>query len=225
MARQMRSGVYGISRDRTPAGLSASSTALASAGTEPVAPASPAPLAPSALAGDGTPQSISVIGAQVVGARHEIIHEAAGQELAGVGIVGDVLAEHLADALHQAAMQLALDQLVIVDVAAIVGGDVVDDRRRRRCPDRSRPRRYARRSETRWRDRSSCWCRADARARPIFFSISVCHADREVGAGDAVFARCRRRRRAASTSNSSAASLLPLLDDLLGRGAAARRRD
>ena len=57
-----RPGVYGISRCFTFAGLSASITALASAGTEPVAPASPAPLAPSGLAGDGTPQSISVIG-------------------------------------------------------------------------------------------------------------------------------------------------------------------
>ena len=44
----------------------------------------------------------------------------------GVAIVGDVLADDLAEALHQAAVQLALDQLVVIDRAAIVGGDVVD---------------------------------------------------------------------------------------------------
>src|SRR5579863_9111352 len=122
MAPQIRSGEYGISRCCTPAALSAFSTALASAGTEPVAPASPAPLAPSTLAGEGTAQSISVMR----GARHEIIHEAAGQKLPCVVIVGNVLADDLAKTLHQAAVQLALDQLVIVDRAAVVGGDVID---------------------------------------------------------------------------------------------------
>ena len=39
----------------------------------------------------------------------------------------DVLADHLADALHQAAMQLTLDQFVTDDVAAIVGGDVIEE--------------------------------------------------------------------------------------------------
>ena len=148
------------------AAFSASSTAFASAGTEPVAPASPAPLAPSTLAGDGTPQSISVIGERIVCPRHEVIHEGAGQELAGVRVVDDVLAEHLADALHQAAVQLALDQLVIDDVAAVVGRDVVDDAPIARSRGRSRPRRYGRRSETQSQDRWSCWCRADGQAVP-----------------------------------------------------------
>ncbi len=69
-------------------------------------------------------------------------------------VVSDVLADHLADALHQPAMELAFDQLVVDDVAAIVGRDVVDDRRQCRCPDRSRPRRYARRSDRRTRYRT-----------------------------------------------------------------------
>jgi ABC-type transport system substrate-binding protein len=52
MARQTRSGRSGMSRWRTPNGLSASTTALTSAGVEPMVAASPMPLAPSGLKGE-----------------------------------------------------------------------------------------------------------------------------------------------------------------------------
>src|SRR5215213_8712038 len=52
IARQTRSGVYGMSRCCTPKWESASTTAFATAGVEPIVPASPAPLAPMGLTVD-----------------------------------------------------------------------------------------------------------------------------------------------------------------------------
>ena len=103
---------------------------------------------------------------QVFRARHEVIHEGAGQELAGVRIVGDVLAEHLADALHQSAVQLPLDQRVADDVAAIVGRHVVDDLRLAgvRIDLDLGDVRAARVGERECR--TWCWCRADGSAGP-----------------------------------------------------------
>jgi hypothetical protein len=53
MAVQIFSAVSGMSRCRTPYGLSAFITALTSAGVTPIVPLSPIPLTPSGLAGDG----------------------------------------------------------------------------------------------------------------------------------------------------------------------------
>src|SRR5216683_1798337 len=50
MARQIRSGVAGVSRWRTPRWARASTTALYTAGMDPMVPDSPTPFAPSALA-------------------------------------------------------------------------------------------------------------------------------------------------------------------------------
>ena len=52
-ACQIRCGVAGISKCRTPAERSASTTAFISAGSEPVTPASPTPFAPSGLSSRG----------------------------------------------------------------------------------------------------------------------------------------------------------------------------
>src|SRR5215470_6254588 len=46
----------------------------------------------------------------VVGARHGVVHERAGEELAGAGIVHEMLEEGLAEALHDAAVDLPLDE-------------------------------------------------------------------------------------------------------------------
>ena len=53
-----------------------------------------------------------------------VVHERAGQELAGVAIVDAVLAQDLSDALHDTAMQLALDEGVVDDMPAVVDRDV-----------------------------------------------------------------------------------------------------
>ena len=82
------------------------------------------------------------------GARHVVVHERAGQELPAFAVVDAVLAHHLADALHQPAVQLALDDRR--------GCRSCRSRRPRcsagcrscRCRDRSRPRRCGRRSGT-----------------------------------------------------------------------------
>jgi hypothetical protein len=46
---------------------------------------------------------------QVIRPRHAVIHERAGEELTAHRVIDTVLAERLADALHDAAMDLALD--------------------------------------------------------------------------------------------------------------------
>src|SRR4051794_35300963 len=46
---------------------------------------------------------------ELVGARHAVIHERAAQALSAIGIVDHVLEQRLADPLHDAAMELALD--------------------------------------------------------------------------------------------------------------------
>ena len=53
MTRQIFSGVAGMSRWVMPNGERASTTALTTAGVEPMVPASPMPLAPSGLRGVG----------------------------------------------------------------------------------------------------------------------------------------------------------------------------
>src|SRR5258706_2721933 len=53
-------------------------------------------------------------------ARHRIVHEAPGEELAGVGIVYGVLAENLPRPLCDPALHLAFDDLMIDDVAGVV---------------------------------------------------------------------------------------------------------
>ena len=86
----------------------ASVMALMSAAGAAIAPASPQPLMPSGLDG----HLVTVVSdrqrRQMIGARHAIVHERAGHELA-VLVVDRALAQRLADALGDAAVDLALD--------------------------------------------------------------------------------------------------------------------
>ena len=80
---------------------------------------------------------------QVVGARHGVVHERRGHELA-VAVVDRAFEQRLADALREAAMDLALDDHRVDQPAEIVGRDEVDEARSCRCRDRPRARRYRR---------------------------------------------------------------------------------
>ena len=120
IARHTRSGVAGISIWRTPNSASASTSAFATAGIAPTQPASPAPLTPSGLVLVGTGLALTSTAREVVGARHGVVHERAGDELA-VAVEVDVLLQDLADALRDAADDLALEQQRIDH-----GADVVD---------------------------------------------------------------------------------------------------
>ena len=60
--------------------------------------------------------------AERVGARHRVLHERGGQELAGLRLVDDLLHQRLPHALRDAAVDLALERDGIDD-----GADVVDD--------------------------------------------------------------------------------------------------
>ncbi len=63
----------------------------------------------------------------IVRAGYFVVHERAGEKLAGGLVVNGVLAHRLPDALRDAAVQLAVEQHVIDDPAAIVHGGVAQD--------------------------------------------------------------------------------------------------
>ena len=58
------------------------------------------------------------------GTRHGVIHEARGQHLSRSVVIDHVLAEYLPRALHDAAVQLTLDNVVIDDDSAVIDGAV-----------------------------------------------------------------------------------------------------
>ena len=95
--------------------------AFATAGPEPMVPASPQPLAPMGLTGVGvTVRSVSMLGTmERLG--HGVIHEAAGEQLA-ILIVDHLFVERLRQPLGHAPMYLAIDDERINDIAAVVHG-------------------------------------------------------------------------------------------------------
>ena len=137
IARQTRSGVSGMSICVMPYSDSASITALTMQTRLPAQPASPQPLVPSGLDLGGRGMVADFHQRNVFGARHRVIHERAGDRLAAV-VVADFLHQRLADALRDAAMQLAGDDHRVDDGAEIVDAGVAHDRGSRRSRDRSR---------------------------------------------------------------------------------------
>ena len=113
-------------------------TTTASAG---VVPPSPPARMPSGLVGDGTSLIAVVNDGQVVGARHRVVHERAGQHLAARRVVVAVLQQRLADALHDAAMGLAVQDQRVDRAADVVDRRIARRSRPRRSRDRPRPRR------------------------------------------------------------------------------------
>ena len=102
IACHTRCGVAGIWMLRTPSGHSASMIAFMTVGVEPTVPDSPTPLAPIGLVLAGTRVVERVVeGREGVGARHGVVHERAGDELAGLAVVDVLLEQRLADALRQ----------------------------------------------------------------------------------------------------------------------------
>ena len=88
---------------------SASSMAAANTAADGITPASPAPLMPSGLSGDGVSRwSMSIVVGDLGDVGHQEVHERRVQQLAGL-VVGHPLVERAADALRDAAVDLALD--------------------------------------------------------------------------------------------------------------------
>ena len=162
-------------------------------GGAPMVPDSPMPLTPSGLVLHGTSSSVALDVRHHVGARHGVVHEAAGQELAGLAVVDLVLHQRLADALHHAALDLAAHDHRIDDAAEIVDHEVAVDRRPRRSRDRPRPRRHA--QPLGWLGGVGSKLPVASRPTPNFAGErphrrvgrlgDVDEADRLVGAGDA----------------------------------------
>ena len=103
----------------TPRCESASTTALITAGAEPIVPASPTPFTPSRFVGEGvTVLSRSKFGNSAAEGI-EIVGEARGEQVPGV-VVHGFLPERLRDALGDAAVNLALDDERVDLVPAVV---------------------------------------------------------------------------------------------------------
>ena len=107
-ACQMRSGVAGMS-SCVPSG-SASRIALITAGGAAVVPASPVPFHAERIGPAGNGMMRDRHWRHQIRARHGVVHERAGHELAA-GIVDRVLGERLAETLRDAAMDLRLDDV------------------------------------------------------------------------------------------------------------------
>ena len=122
-AAQTTAGVAGMAMSSVPI---ASVMALMTAAGAAIAPASPQPLMPSGLDGHLVNVVSTVSDGRYVGARHGVIHERAGDELALL-VVDRAFAERLADALGDAAMHLAFDDHRIDQHAEIVDRGPADD--------------------------------------------------------------------------------------------------
>ena len=138
--RQMRSPVAGIGTSRMPSGASASTSALATTGSAPTLPASPAPLTPSGLVLRRHRVALDVDRREMVRVRHGVVHERAGQVLPGIGIEIDLLHQHLADALGDAALDLAMQQERVHHHADVVHHVVAEHLDLAGLRDRSRAR-------------------------------------------------------------------------------------
>ena len=129
--------VAGMAKSSVPI---ASVMALMTAAGAAIAPASPQPLMPSGLDGHLVDGRVDLERRQIIGARHAVVHERAGHELA-VLVIDRAFEQRLADALRDAAVHLALDDHRIDHRAEIIDRGPGDDLGCRRCPDRPRPRR------------------------------------------------------------------------------------
>ena len=127
MSCHSRGGVKGSSRTSTLSERSALETAFAIAPPTGMMPPSPAPLAPSGLFGEGCCFERDRADHGIIGRdRDQVIRERGRQQLP-VRIVGDLLAEHAAQALHRGADHLAVQCHRVDDAADIVDHDIVDD--------------------------------------------------------------------------------------------------
>ena len=111
---------------RMPYSDSASTSAFITEGSAPAQPASPQPFAPRTLVVAGTGWNSWVNSGRVLGPWQCVVHVGAGQQLA-VLVIDRVLAQRLADALHDPAMRLAIDQQRVDDRAEIIDESIADD--------------------------------------------------------------------------------------------------
>ena len=146
IARQMRSLVAGMSSSRTPSGSSACMMAIITAGIAPTRARLAGALGTQRIACGRHRIADDRDVAHVVGARHAVIHETRSQQLAGSRFVDHLLHQDLADALRDAAMDLPGERQRIDHRADVVDHEIGLQRRPRRCPDRSPPRRHGSRS-------------------------------------------------------------------------------
>ena len=149
------------SRTTAPDGRSASAIALQSAAGAPMAPPSPTPRKSIGPCGGDSRWWISMWGiSALVG--QQVVDERRGEQLAVV-VVRGALEQHTADALRDAAGDLALDDRRVDQRAAVLHHEVAVDARPGRSPGRPRPSSSASPATSRprgWRSRTRRRCRA-----------------------------------------------------------------
>ena len=126
MRFKILSGVSGVSRIFTPNGLNASSTALHSAGGGPSMPGLARALGAQRRERIGRDDVLQDQLRHLFGGRQPVVHERRRQQLTFV-VVAQLLVERCADALHDRALLLGVDDLRIDHVAAIVHRAISDD--------------------------------------------------------------------------------------------------
>ena len=108
-----------------PNGASASTMALMTVGVEPIVPASPMPLTPSGLVGLGRHRVVEPEAGDLGCAGHAVVDQR-GVAQQPVVVVDRLLPQRLGDALHDAAVELALDDHRVDLGAAVVDRGVVE---------------------------------------------------------------------------------------------------
>src|SRR5215467_10946796 len=109
MACQTRSLLAGMSNVRTPSGSRACITALMTTGRAPTVPASPGTLGSERIELGRHRIAVDHHVGQGVGARHGVLHEGDGEELARFRLVDHLLHEGLPHALGDPAVDLSLE--------------------------------------------------------------------------------------------------------------------
>ena len=125
IARHTVWGVYGMSRWRMPSGLSASMTALATAAVLAIAPGLADALDAERVDRRRRDRLVELEVREARGPRQRVVEHRARQELALVA-VDRALPERLADALGDAAVELAVDDHRVDLLADVIDGDVAD---------------------------------------------------------------------------------------------------
>src|SRR5438132_8197620 len=116
-----------MSRCAMPNGASASSTAWTIVGGAPIEPLSPIPFTSKRVRRGWRLLKLRPDVREGVCVRNGVIEQGAGQQLAAVAVVANLLVKRLADALDHAAMDLSGGEQRIDDRPGVVDGDVVED--------------------------------------------------------------------------------------------------
>ena len=214
IARQTASGVAGMSMWLIADSDSASTSAFITDGSEPAQPASPQPLTPSGLVVAGTGWLAKPKKRRVLGARHGVVHVGAGQRAGRPRRRPCCSISAWPMPCTMPPCTWPSTSIGLTMRAEIVDRSSSSRPRRRRSPDRSRPRRRGSRSGRPTATPSMTWLTSSDAGRSggsveaaAQLRGQLHDADAAVGAGDGEAAARRTRCRATAASSTIAAAI------------------